>query len=155
MPKGEYKEQGNYPIPAEELVPVRLDSVEVKQFRSKDRQTKQPLVNDDGSPKMYDRWEWTFKVSDGDYKNIKITHLTVPFVSPADGNEPRQWAETLLGLDSWEPGRGLDTDDLLGLPAVAEIGHDAPRQRGDGKGMWYGMHIASLFPASALAEPAF
>lgn len=157
MPKGEYKDQGNYPIPTDTLVPVKLDSVEVKQFRSKDKDTKESLFNDDGSPKMYDRWNWTFKVTDGEYAGTKVSHLTQPFVSPADGNLPRIWAETLLGLTEWPEGRGLDTDDLIGLPAVLTVTHDKPRERSDGKGTWYGMSVDDLFPASALEsiEPAF
>lgn len=155
MPQGEWKEQGNYPIPTDTLIRVRLTAVIVKSFQSTDSTTKQKLVNDDGTPKMYDRWQWTFQVRDGDYAGIKITHLTPPYVSPQDGNEPRMWAETLLGLDKWEPGRGLNTDDLIGLEAMATVAHDAPRKRGDDKGMWYGIRIEDLFPATAAVDAPF
>lgn len=151
MPKGDWKEENEYPIPTDTLCPAVLDAVDVKEFQSRDRVTKQIEHNSDGSPKMYHKWEWTFRVVDGPYTGIKVRGLTAPYVSPHAGNQTRIWAETLLGAQ-WSPGQGIDTDALIGLPCVVTVTHEPPKAKRNGSGMFYGMNVDDIFPASAMAD---
>lgn len=151
MPKAPWREETNYAIPEDKLVPAQLESVAVVSFQSKDRDTKAPKFNADGSPEMYDRWRWTFKVYAGDYAGITVDRLTVPFISSHANNVVRIWAETLREK-SWVEGEGLDTDQLIGLKCVITVTHDQPRPKKDGDGMWYSMSVADVFPSSAVDD---
>lgn len=157
MPKSGYREESEYLVPENHILPCRLEKVEVKEFPSKDRDTKQPLYNPDGSPQMYQKWEWTFRVSDGEYQGVTLSGLTQPYISNHANNRVRQWAETLLGVSEWEEGRGIDTDDLIGLPAAVTAKHRPPTPKKNGDGMFFPHEIEDVFPASAIQqdEPAF
>jgi hypothetical protein len=152
MPKSEMKQESEYMIPEETPVPARLDSVEVKEFQSKDRQTKQYLVDPKtGDPVMYKKWKWTFHVVDGPYAGVNVSQMTVPYISTRADNVVRQWAETLTGKQ-WGEAEGIDTDALVGLRCLLTVKHQAPRPKQNGDGMWYGLDVGDLFPADALAD---
>lgn len=137
------REQDAYAIPEETPVPAVLDSVDVVTFQERDRETKALTGG------TYDRWKWTFKVSDGDYYGIKVTALTTPFISNHPDNKVRLWAETLTGKQ-WGESEGIDTDEIIGLPCILTVRHEEPRPKKDGTGMWYGLRIQDVFPAGAI-----
>lgn len=156
MPKSDMRVESEYMIPEETPVPVRLDAVEVREFQSKNRETKALEFDAKGEPVMYQRWSWVFKVCDGAYTGTTIQSLTPAYISTLADNKVRQWAETLTGK-TWGEAEGLNTDDLIGLRAIATVAHQDPRPKKNGDGKWYGLDIADLFPADALgdAEPPF
>ena len=149
--------ESEYMIPEETPVPVRLQAVEVKSFQSKDKTTKQPMFDPKtGDPVMYDKWDWQFQVCDGPYTGVNLSRLTTPYISTRADNLVRIYAETLTGK-KWGESEGINTDDLVGLRAIATVTHQEPRPKKNGDGMWYGLDIADLYPADALAddEPPF
>jgi hypothetical protein len=156
MPASDMKVESEYMIPEETPVPVRLNAVEVKEFQSKDRDTKALQFDKDGNPVMYKKWNWEFQVCDGPYTGVRLSKLTAPYISTRDDNLVRIYAETLTGK-TWGESEGIDTDDLVGLKAVALVKHQPPRPKKNGDGNWYGLDLADLFPADALgdSEPPF
>jgi len=156
MPSSDMREESEYMIPEETPVPVRLDAVSVKEFQSKDRDTKALQFDQAGNPLMYQKWNWEFQVCDGAYAGVNLQKLTPPYISTREDNLVRLYAETLTGK-KWGESEGINTDDLVGLRAIATVKHQKPRPKKNGDGMWYGLDIADLFPADALGddEPPF
>lgn len=152
MPRSDMREESEYMIPEETPVPVRLMEVEVKEFQSRDRETKElQFDKKTGDPVMYQKWNWNFQVCDGPYAGVNINKLTPPYISTRDDNLVRIYAETLTGK-KWGESEGINTDDLIGLRAIATVKHQTPRPKKNGDGMWYGLDIADLFPADALGD---
>lgn len=145
MPKSSMKVMSEYPVPEDTMCPARLEKVEVVTFPSKDRNTG-ALTGE-----TYDRWRWTFKIYDGEYAGIAVTVLTTPFISTHPDNKVRQYAETLTGK-KWGESEGIDTDELIGLNGIVTVRHQKPRPKKNGDGMWYGIEVADVFPAGALAD---
>jgi hypothetical protein len=154
MPKTTNTEESEYALPAEEPLPARLDSVEVKtiNFEKKDGHGNKTGVMD-----SFDKWVWTFKITGGDYAGLKAYGETEDRMSTRADNKVRAWAEALLGK-TFDVGEGLDTDDLIGLSAIVTVRHDEPRAKRDGT-MFYGCPVDDVFPADALGarmdEPPF
>jgi hypothetical protein len=144
--------ESEYMIPEETPVPVRLQEVEVKEFQSRDRETKALQFDPKtGDPVMYQKWNWNFQVCDGPYAGVNLNKLTPPYISTRDDNLVRIYAETLTGK-TWGESEGINTDDLVGLRAIATVKHQPPRPKKNGDGMWYGLDIADLYPADALGD---
>jgi len=151
MPTSEMRVESDYLIPEETPVTVVLNAVTVKEFQSRDRDTKVLQFDAAGNPVMYPKWNWEFQVSEGPYAGVNLSKLTVPYISTASDNLVRQYAETLTGK-TWGESEGINTDDLVGLRAIAVVKHQKPRPKKNGDGMWYGLDIADLYPADALED---
>ena len=151
MPKSDMREDSEYMRPEETPVPDRRMEVEVKEFQSRDRETKALQFDNNGNPLMYAKWQWNFQVCDGPYTGVNLNRLTTPYISTRDDNLVRIYVETLTGT-TWGESEGINTDDLVGLKAIATVKHQKPRPKKNGDGMWYGLDIADLFPADALGD---
>jgi hypothetical protein len=147
MPKSTVQDESPYPVPLDTLVPLKLESVE---FVKIDYITKSgPNA---GKPGVFTKWEWTFSVHDGEYAGLTIRGNSEPKITSQD--EPsgnlhlaRPWVEALLGRPL-DLGEEIDTDDLIGLPAVGTVLHAPPRPKKDGNGNWFNVELDELFPAS-------
>lgn len=151
MPKAAVTEATNYPIPEGEIVPVFLVSVEEFSAPYTVKTGKNA-----GAQRVFEKWEWTFKISDGEYAGLELKGSTEPKVTNGDTpsgslNLARPFVEALLGreLGLGEP---VDTDELLGLPAQATVKHLEPRAKKDGNGYWFNVEVDELFQAGAVRE---
>lgn len=150
MPKSAVVEATNYPIPEGEIVPVFLVSVEEISFPYIVKSGKSA-----GQQRTFTKWEWTFKISDGEYAGLEVRANTEPSVTNADtpGGSlklARPFVEALLGREL-ALGEDVDTDDLLGLPGQATISHAEPRAKKDGNGYWFNVEVDELFNATAVS----
>lgn len=141
MPKGTVVEDEPYPIPENIPVPVRLDSVELFQHEYTNRQ---------GNPAVFRKWEWNFSVIEGEYSGLTIRGNSEPKITnmterTGDLHLARPWIEALLGREL-QIGEEVDTDDLVGLTAVASVEHLEPRPKKDGGGFWFNVAIDELYP---------
>ena len=143
MAKAVVEEQEKWRLPEGEPLPVVLLNVEDKTFEYPDKKT--------GEMKSFTKWTWEFEISDGDYSGLKIWADTDAKVTNGEGNKPREWAETLLGVEL-DLGEGLDTDDLLGLPATAILKNIVVKKsNGD---PFYKSEMEQLLPADAASMEA-
>lgn len=147
MPKSVVAEESPYPIPLDTLVPLKLESVELVKIDYTVKSGRNA-----GKPAVFVKWEWTFGVTDGEYAGLTIRGNSEPKITSQD--EPsgslhlaRPWVEALLGRPI-ELGEEIDTDDLIGLPAVGTVEHLPPRPKKDGSGNWFNVGVDELFPAS-------
>ena len=154
MPKTTMRVQDEYPLPADVLLPAILVEVEERTYdfvykaHHKRVQSGAVKVGDEGK---VEKWVWKFAITEGDYGGLHAWGETEAFLSTHPDNKVRQWAEALRGAE-FDPGEGLDTDDLLGLPCVITVRHDEPRPKRDGSGNFYPCPVDSVFPASDVAE---
>lgn len=137
MPKATLTEESEYKLPEDTMFPAVLHEVNVKTIKYKK----------DGKDKSFDKWEWTFKIIEGDFAGLHAYGETEDRLTTHPDNKVRQWAETLRGMP-FEFGEGLDTDDLLGLPCVVTVRHEEPREKKDG-GFFYGCPVQDVFPEGA------
>lgn len=149
MPKSTVREETAYPLPADILLPARLDKVtEVE--RSFTYQPHHKAVQNGrakvGETASFVKWSWEFKITDGEFAGIVAYGDTDAKVTNLDGDPVRQWAETLLGREL-SVGEELDTDLLLGLPCKITVTHDEPRPRRDGSGNFYPCPVRDVYPA--------
>jgi len=152
MPKGTVAEENEYSLPAETPLPARLESVTTKTitFDKKDN-----FGNRTGEKDSFDKWIWEFKITGGDYAGLRAWAETEDRVTTRADNKPRAFFEAMLGA-AFDAGRGFDTDDLIGLPAIITVRNDEPRQKKDGTN-FYPCPVDDVFPADALGtvEPPF
>lgn len=97
----------------------------------------------------FHKWEWTFRITDGEMAGIELNTSTEPEVTDAVDAYflplARPLVEALLGrkLDLYEE---VDTDDLIMLPCMISARHDEPRERRTGDGYWYNCSLAEIYP---------
>lgn len=144
MPRSTMTEQSEYALPEDVLLPAILETVEVRTINYKR----------DGKDKSFDKWVWTFQITDGDYAGLHAYGETEDRLTSHPDNKVRQWAEVLRGI-GFEVGEGLDTDDLLGLPAVITVKHEEPRLKKDGESYFYGCPVKDVFPEGTTAPDGY
>lgn len=150
MPKSTMEEKDPYKLPKDVPLPAKLEKVELRvvDFVYK----KGPQQGEAGQIR---RWKWEFSITEGEYAGLHAWGETDDFVSrTTDGttNKAAQWCETLRGQQI-QLGEGIDTDDLLGLPAALVVDHTS-RERSDGQGTFYEEPVVDLFPIGVLADMA-
>ena len=139
MPKSTVVEDDPYPIPLDTLVPLEL--IKCEQVTVTPRDT---------SKRSFAKWEWTFRVYDGEYAGQEIRASSEPKVTNASDAAflplARPIVEALLGR-SLELGEEVDTDLLIGLKAQGSVKHLEPTPRKNGDGFWFNIELAEIFPA--------
>lgn len=129
-------EQSEYRLPDNTYFPAVLESVSVR--------TVSYTSKRDGKEQSFDKWEWEFKITDGDYAGMVAYGETEDRLTTREDNKVRYWAEALRGVP-FELGEGLDTDDLIGLPCTITVEHGEPREKRDG-GMFYPCPVHQVWP---------
>lgn len=146
MPKATMKDQDEYPLPENTPFPAILESVSTRTIRYKDKETHED--------KSFDKWEWVFQITEGEYAGLKAYGETEDRLTNHPDNKVRQWAETLLDFQ-FDVGYDLDTDHLIGLPCVVTVSNDPPREKRDG-GKFYPCPVRDVFPEGTTGtEPPF
>jgi len=145
MPVTTNREETEYALPEDTLFPGILASVSTRTINYNDKKT--------GEAKSFDKWEWVFEISEGEYSGLNGYGETESYMSTRDDNKVRQWAETLRDMP-FEIGDGLDTDELVGLPCMFTVLHEEPRPKKDGSGMWYSCKVKDLFPEGTTQKQA-
>lgn len=141
MPSSTMTEQNEYALPEDVLLPAILEEVSVRTIK----------YTRDGKEKSFDKWEWTFQITEGPYAGLHAYGETEDRLTTHPDNKVRQWAEVLRGI-AFEVGEGLDTDDLLGLPAVITVEHGEPRPKKDGSN-FYPCPVKDVFPEGTEYHP--
>ena len=105
-----------------------------------------------GRTGTFEKIDWKFEVTDGEYKGMFVNDGTTPKFSVDPPSKLYEWATTLLGR-TFDVGERLDTDDLLGLPCRIEVSHKADNN--DPPRMW--MRVETLMPprGAGSAEDVF
>lgn len=134
MPSSTVREESEYRLPAGVPFPAILAAVEVKTIKYKK----------DGVEKSFDKWEWDFEITEGEYAGMHAYGETQDFISTHPDNLVRQWSEILRDAP-FEVGDGIDTDELLGLPCVITVRHEEPRPKTSG-GNFYGCPVDQVYP---------
>lgn len=100
----------------------------------------------------FEKIDWKFEVTDGEYKGMFVNDGTTPKFSVDPPSKLYEWATALLGR-TFDVGERLDTDDLLGLACRIEVGHRPDAN--DPKRIW--MRVETLMPARGVgsAEDVF
>ena len=146
MPKSVVAEDSPYPIPTDTLVPAELVGCEsvVVEYTKKD-----------GSAGSFPKWEWTFRVNDGEYAGVEVRGSTEPKVTSASEAAflplARPYVEALLAR-AIQVGEEIDTDDLIGLPCQLTVRHQDPRPRKNGEGFWFNVEVEEVFPYGAMTQ---
>lgn len=156
MPTATKREESEYKFPEDEYFPAVLNGVKEKkiEFRKKDRDTKAPLFNDDGTPAMdsFYKWVWQFEITEGDYQGEYGYAETRAEYTTREDDQVRQFSEALLGREL-EVGEELDTDAMLnGLPCMIAFKHGEPRPKKDGTS-FYPCDVTEVLPRGG--EPTF
>lgn len=146
-------EDSPYPIPLDTLVPVRLNKVEYVKLDYIVK--KGPNA---GNPGIFTKWEWDFSITDGEYAGLSIRGNSEPKITSSDDRVgdlhlARPWVEALLNR-ALDLGEEIDTDDLIGLTAMATVEHQPPRPKKEGEGNWYSVALDELFPAGSMGSAA-
>lgn len=97
----------------------------------------------DGPRGTFEKINWKFEVTEGEYKGFFILDGTSPKFSIDPPSKLYEWANALLGR-TFDVGERLDTDDLLNLPCRIEVGYKPDRK--DPDRMW--MRVETLLPAT-------
>jgi hypothetical protein len=144
MPKASVTEDSPYPIPADVVLNADLTACE---------QVAIEYTKKDGSPATFVKWEWTFRVTDGEYAGFEVRGNTEPKVTNATEASGSlslalPYVEALLGR-SIGLGEDVDTDDLIGLPVKLTVRHLEPRPRKNGDGFWFNVEVDEIYPALA------
>lgn len=103
--------------------------------------------------KSFERFNWKFEITEGEYKGFHINDGTSPKFSVDPPSKLYEWACMLLGR-TFEVGETFDTDDLVGLPCRIEVGYKPDKE--DPNKFW--MRVETLMPATgstASAEDVF
>jgi hypothetical protein len=143
--------EDEWKLPEEFPMPAELSKVEEKSFPYKIKSG--PNKGDDA---VFVKWEWEFKIIDGEYAGLRAWGETEPKLTNHPDNKVRQWAETLRGAE-FDMGEGLDTDDLIGLPCVITVAHLKEEKKNAPGEFYYKTPVADVFPADSLGndEPPF
>lgn len=141
MPKATKKEATLYRFDEDVLYPCELASVKEKTINFTNKETKQA--------DSFVKWEWQFKVVDGDQQGLTIYGDTNAEYTNDENDRVRAWSETLLGREMGL-GEELDTDLLIGLPCMVTVKHGEPRTKRDGS-MFYPCPAAEVFPRNGAA----
>ena len=143
MPSATMKNEDEFKLPKETLLPATLLAVEEKNI---------PYVDKNGKDQTFTKWTWEFEIVDGDYAGLHAWGDTEPRLTNHPDNKVRQWAETLRGSE-FELGEGLDTDDLLGLSCVITVDNVVHTKKNGEKS--YLTPVLDVYPASLDTEPPF
>lgn len=141
MPKATVEEEQKWKLPEGVALPCVLKSVEEQTIPYRDKKT--------GEEKTFTKWTWDFEIVDGEYAGLHIWADTDPKVTSHPDNKPRQFYEALTGV-ALEVGQGLDTDDLLGLPAAITV-RNITGQKRNGE-PFYKSELDQIFPIDAAPE---
>ena len=141
MPKSTMREESEYKLPEDVPLPVVLEEVSVRTIR----------YTRDGKEKSFEKWEWDFAIAEGEYAGLHAYGETEDRLTSHPDNKVRQWAEVLRGVE-FGIGEDLDTDDLIGLPGVVFVQHDAPREKKDGTN-FYPCPVSQVFPEGFTGSP--
>lgn len=159
MPKGTVREESEYRLPSDVLFTGRLSAVKEKTVEFNYKAHHAAVKNGKksvGEKGEIHKWVWVFTIlNDGEFYGQEVELETDPGVSTKPDDRGRQIYET-LGV-TLEIGDDIDTDtQVVGLPCQFTVAHQEPRERSDGKGKFYGVEIADVFPApSAEDKPPF
>jgi len=140
MPRSTVHEDDPYPLPENIPFPVQLTDCQEDRVN---------YTKKDGKPGYFDKWNWTFTITDGEYAGTELTLGTEPKVTTATDAAflplARPVVEALLGrpLDF---GEEVDTDLLIGGKALATAKHLPPRARKQGDGFWFNVEVDEIFP---------
>jgi hypothetical protein len=155
MPRATARDESEYPLPADELLPAVLQSVTEKTTKftwKPHHKAVQEGREKAGTEGVIEKWEWTFSITDGEYAGLRAWGETPPFLSTREDNKVGQWGTALRGggaENAYQVGDAIDTDDLVGLPCMITVQHDPPRPKANGDGNFYGCPVHSVFPANS------
>lgn len=128
---GEYKL-----IPADELLVATLRAVEKKTVNYNDKFT--------GEPKSFDKLEWTFEITEGEFAGRRLRGQTDAYISTHPSNRFRPWAEAMLGMEL-QPGVKFTVGDLIGKRCEISVVHVPSRK--DPEKLWE--QIDEVLPVEA------
>jgi hypothetical protein len=143
MPKDTMSHEDEWKLPKDVPLPAELTAVSVREI---------PYVKD-GEKKTFTKWEWEFKITEGEYAGLRAWGDTDPRLTNHPDNKVRQWAETLRGRE-FEMGEGLDTDDLLGLPCTIVVDNTIHTKKATGEKS-YICPVVDVLPSGIDSEPPF
>ena len=109
MPKSTMRQESEYPLPADVLLPAALATVEDRtyeftyQAHHKRVQSGTAKLGEKGT---VEKWVWKFAITDGPYTGLHAWGETEAFLSSHPDNKVRQWAEALRGAE-FEPGEEI------------------------------------------------
>lgn len=158
MPKSAVEDSTRDLLPEDTLFQVKLREVTEKTIEyvvKKEQQNgKKP-----GDRDSFTKWAWKFQIVDGEFTGQNIYADTDSRITNHPENQPRQFAEVLLGR-SLDVGIELDTDDLIGLTAQAEVAHETYTKNGETKtvaklSQLYPTHGVDPWAAAGSSEPPF
>lgn len=143
MPSSTMEHEDEWKLPKDVPLPAELQAVTEKVINYKR----------DGKDKSFTKWEWEFKIVDGEYAGLRAWGETEDRLTTHPDNKVRQWAETLRDKP-FDLGEGLDTDDLLNLPCTIVVDNTV-RDKPDG-GKFYNCPVVDVLPAGVGSdEPPF
>ena len=141
MVRSVVKDESEVVIPEGERVPVVLTAVSERgPFTSKKTGEQFTLL------------EWTFLITDGQYADQTLKMTTGSELTTHANNTYRNAVETLLGTEL-AVGREVDTDDLIGLTADAQVAHRSWTNRSGAEVKE--PEVGSLFPSAADDKPPY
>lgn len=145
MPTSTMREESEYRLPENTPFPAQLKSVDTRTIK----------YQRDGKDKQFDKWEWVFEITEGEYAGMEAYGETEDRLTNHPDNKVRQWAETLRGSE-FEMGEGLDTDDIIGLPCIITVANLKEEKKGSPGEFYYKTPVKDVFPADAVDhEPPF
>jgi hypothetical protein len=87
--------------------------------------------------------DWKFRVVEGQFEDVELYGKTGAELSNHPDNDFRHYCEALLQVESLDVGQGVDTDDLLGLLAYANVIGEPYTKNGQDR---LAIKIGSLMP---------
>lgn len=144
MPKSIMEEESLYKLPEDTFFPAELIAVVEKEFPFTYKKGENA-----GQPGIFRKWEWEFKITEGEFAGLHAWGETEPKLTNHPDNKVRQWGEVLRDAP-FKIGEGIDTDLLLALTCTITVSHEAVT-RGDGSTM-YKTPVKDVLPAGLAAE---
>lgn len=145
MPSSQMSDEPQWKLPKETALPAVLNAVAEKVINFTDKKT--------GQPDSFVKWEWEFKITDGEFAGLRAWGDTKDALTNHPDNKVRLWAEAIRGAE-FDMGEGLDTDDLLGVPCLIEVDNTTYEKKGSGETV-YLCPVLNVYPADAALDPPF
>lgn len=149
MPGATVREESEYRLPNDVIFTGRLDGVKEKSIKFTYKDTHAAVKNGRkkaGEEGQIDKWVWQFTIlNEGEFYGKDVELETEPGITMRTDDMCRLAFQALLGRDV-ELGEDLHTDQVTGLQCRFDILHEPGRERSDGKGTFYGVSIANIYP---------
>jgi hypothetical protein len=143
MPSGTVEEHTSELLPEDTLFTGELIKVYEVSKPYRDKNTNEQ--------KTFTKWDWTFKITEGEFEDAKAYGSTMAKLTSHPDNVPRNWAEVLTGR-AIDPGMPYDTDDWIGLSAQFEVTHEHYEKNGEDR---VAAKVSGLYPLSGQPVRSF